>query len=148
MTTCAGKAFPFQYLVKLSRAYYADRENFEKDFRDTVLHEIAHIVTRHVNPQRVKPHGTEWKSVATRLGAKPDRCHALQLAEGFKRKTREGGTAPCGVCGKPMQLGYRQYQHHKAVMTIYQSDWYKTEQYRISNPSFVVPTSLYKHKTC
>ena len=106
MSNCAGKAFPGTNLVKLSRAFFADRQNFETDFCDTVLHEIAHIVARKQYPDlKISVHGPEWKQIARELGAKPERCHSMRLAQGFKARSRSIHVAiPCFVCGELLYL--------------------------------------------
>jgi predicted SprT family Zn-dependent metalloprotease len=60
----------------------------ENDWRDTLLHEIAHIMN-YVQYQK-KGHGRSWKYCATLLGARPERCAEVQL----ERVTR--WTYKCG----------------------------------------------------
>lgn len=48
--------------------------NDEDECRDTVLHEIAHVIAGHA-----AGHGPEWRAVCRRIGAKPER-----LAKGVK----------------------------------------------------------------
>lgn len=80
MSSCAGRAFPHMKLVKLSRSYYRDHENFDRDFRDTVLHEMAHILTPG------QGHNQNWKNVAVKIGCNGNRCHSLSLAQGYKKR--------------------------------------------------------------
>jgi SprT protein len=56
-----------------------------KDTYDhTVVHEVAHYVQKELYPMS-KPHGREWKSVMTKLGAKPSRTHAMNIRSTQKR---------------------------------------------------------------
>lgn len=56
---------------------------------DTILHEIAHALV----PNNVKSHGPEWKHMATKIGAKPQRTVS---ADAPRPKTRYKGTCPNG----------------------------------------------------
>lgn len=114
MTRCAGKAWNSKSLVQLSLAFFADRHNYETKFHDTVLHELAHIlIDRRIGFRQ--GHNKEWKAMAVRVGAKPERCHTMDLAEGFQsRKRTGGGTIPCSCCGQTIKLGPTQYKRHLA----------------------------------
>lgn len=60
--------------------------NAERFLETTVVHECAHLLTRHLfghhdaRGRRIRPHGPEWAGVMRKLGAKPDRCSALEVA--------------------------------------------------------------------
>jgi predicted SprT family Zn-dependent metalloprotease len=41
---------------------------------DTILHEVAHALAGHR-----AGHGPDWKAVALQLGARPERCHQLEV---------------------------------------------------------------------
>jgi predicted SprT family Zn-dependent metalloprotease len=49
-------------------AYYV-KHNSDESIRDTLLHEIAHALAGHA-----AGHGPVWQAIATRIGAKPERC--------------------------------------------------------------------------
>lgn len=50
----------------------------KKIIGETVPHEVAHIVARHIHPGRnFRPHGKEWKAVMQDMGQQPRRCHTL-----------------------------------------------------------------------
>ena len=56
-----------------------------KDTYDhTVVHEVAHYVQKEMYPYS-KPHGPEWKSVMTRLGANPKISHSYNIRSTQKR---------------------------------------------------------------
>ncbi len=92
MSSCAGRAWPHMKLVKLSRSYYSCENNFARDFRDTVLHEMAHILTPGQN------HNQNWKNVAIKIGCNGNRCHSLSLAQGYKKRRRLYYNVQC-KCG-------------------------------------------------
>ncbi len=114
MSSSAGRAYHSQSLIKLSRSFYYNEENFAKKFRNTVLHEIAHILS----PTR--GHKKEWRTIAREIGCTGDRCHKLALADGFKKRrsryviarcqcregrlpARKGVEYTCGYCKHPFK---------------------------------------------
>ena len=70
----AGMACYGQKLIRLNRAYcVAEPVDMVKD---TIPHEIAHIIARAVWGFGIRPHGAEWRGVFTVLtGASANRCH-------------------------------------------------------------------------
>lgn len=108
MTSCAGRAYSGQNLIKLSLPFYADDTNFENDLEDTVKHEAAHLIASSKARRlmrRIRPHGIEWRSIHLALGGNGKRCHNLQLADGFKARKRQPLTSmPCCKCGQPIRL--------------------------------------------
>ena len=48
----------------------------EADHNQTLLHEVAHIITRHIHGhgRHIKAHGREWKRVMVAFGLAPNRC--------------------------------------------------------------------------
>ena len=121
MTRAAGKARPGTGEVMLSLAFFADRANFEKDFRNTVTHEIAHILSppvRAYGSRRRSSHGPAWKAMHRRLGGTGELYHDLSLAVGFTaRRTapKQRTEASCGCgCGQTMKLGPTQLKRHRA----------------------------------
>ncbi len=71
-------------------AYYV-KHNSDESIRDTLLHEIAHALAGHA-----AGHGPVWQAIATRIGARPERCDTApdtKLPPGqFK--------ATCPMCAK------------------------------------------------
>jgi len=48
--------------------------------RETVPHEVAHVVTWLLHGRRARPHGAEWQAVMHHLGiASPRRCHDFDM---------------------------------------------------------------------
>ena len=60
-------------------------ENVEAFLKRTVVHEIAHLITRTIYPGS-SAHGQEWKSVMVFLGAEPSRCHSYDISNASTRK--------------------------------------------------------------
>ena len=95
----AGRAFvgngPKSGTIELSSDIFKRPEN-QKDFRNTVLHEIAHLLAPGDH------HGPNWKQMAHRIGCTGERCHEMTTAP-----TRTRGRYPCKCvrCGTKMELG-------------------------------------------
>jgi len=62
------------------------KENGKKTYEDTVIHEVAHYITRSLaNGKYVRPHGKEWKSVMNKLGVVPERCHSYTVPKSTRK---------------------------------------------------------------
>jgi len=98
MTRAAGMAHvggPKMGLVKLSVAIFTDPRNAdtaEKELRDTIRHELAHIA---VGPGH--GHDRTWKLTAMLLGDSGDRCHTMAVT--VKRRERFDFELSCSCCG-------------------------------------------------
>lgn len=98
MDKCAGKAF-FSLSrggkVRLSKPIYSIPEN-QFDFRETVLHEFAHIAS--VGDH----HGSHWKSTYVSFGGNGSIKHNLKTLP-YRRNPRV--SCRCSECGRQVQLG-------------------------------------------
>lgn len=56
----------------------------EEDRENTIIHEVAHIITFILYP-KATPHGWEWQKVHRQLGKEPARCHNVDRT-GLARK--------------------------------------------------------------
>jgi predicted SprT family Zn-dependent metalloprotease len=77
MTTAMGNAKGCNatgYLIKLSTKLFT-RAN-EEEQRETVIHEVCHVVDRFVNKGRMS-HGEGWKVAMRHTGLEPRRCHKV-----------------------------------------------------------------------
>lgn len=64
--------------ITLSRHFV--RLNGEDEVRETVLHEIAHVIAAQHGD---RGHGRTWKAIAAQIGAKPERCASdVEMPEG------------------------------------------------------------------
>lgn len=69
---------------------YTLREDRADDHNQTLLHEVAHIITHVIRPA-ASAHGDDWKAVMRALGAKANRCGSASfLAEVRKAKQPNG----------------------------------------------------------
>jgi predicted SprT family Zn-dependent metalloprotease len=66
-----------------------------KALLDTLLHEIAHAITRQRHGKNIKGHGPEWKKVCIEIGAKPIRTSSKFSNE----KPAAKYSISCPVCG-------------------------------------------------
>lgn len=53
-------------------------ENVNEFIEDTVVHELAHVITWELHPKS-KPHGKEWQDTMILFGAAPDRLHNFDV---------------------------------------------------------------------
>lgn len=61
----------------------------EADHNQTLLHEVAHIITRHVygHGRHIKSHGREWKQVMLALGLTSNRCSNYSYIREDRKKS-------------------------------------------------------------
>jgi len=87
------------------------------EVRDTILHEIAHALC-----SRQAHHGAEWKAMAVKVGARPERCH-----DGPSIELKWVGTCP--TCGDEV---YRHRRDHRRDSSCGKcSDGYYNEHHRL-----------------
>lgn len=79
-------------------------ENQESMLRETVAHEVAHLVVywrwlnvTRMTTRRPQPHGCEWKAVMRGLfGVEPERTHSYDMANvAVRRQRRWAYACPC-----------------------------------------------------
>lgn len=114
MTNCAGRASYRHNLVKLSLPFFADEHNFQTALLPTVTHEAAHLIVGLEGRNR-QPHGLQWQTIDKALGGTGQRCHTLELADGFARRVQPRVSVPCPKCNQPMSMGSRQYTKHRKL---------------------------------
>ncbi len=125
MTRSAGRANVATSEIQLSLPYFEDEGNFDTHLRETVTHEIAHILsppTRRHGSRKRSTHGFAWKIMHRRLGGKGERCHELALAAGHERKARGRAVrtdVPCSKCHQPISLGPTQLKRHRTQGATY-----------------------------
>jgi predicted SprT family Zn-dependent metalloprotease len=98
MKVAAGKARlrAGEHTLLLSVPIFSRPEN-QHAFRNTVLHEAAHIIAGLENG-----HNRVWKLIARSIGCTGERCHMLATPE---RKTRTGSIILACPCGNQGTLG-------------------------------------------
>ena len=134
MRSYAGKAYCARFdhetdrilrpgWIDLNGPMFRDTWNYEKSFRDTVLHEFAHILTPNCR------HNIFWKTVARAIGGNGTRCHRLMVVKGkFKGKqlycsscdaTEYGSLSACRKCGQKLEpLSSRKASHGPSAIDI------------------------------
>lgn len=100
LTRSAGNADPRTGLIQLSEPIFRLEENTAA-FKNTVLHEIAHII---VGPD-VRAHGAEWRATFLQLGGNGQRTHNLRSSG--QHRTHQ---ASCSRCGDEIELGTRRFR--------------------------------------
>ncbi len=70
----------------------------EADHNRTLLHEVAHVITRRAYGRKVKAHGKEWKRVMIALGIPPNRCSNYPYMQ-KRRKEAAKHKYECKDCG-------------------------------------------------
>jgi SprT protein len=83
----AGKAFYFLHQVTFNEVLAQENPN---TFFNTVIHEVAHLVTHKLYPFCKQHHGPEFKQVMRMLGGDGKRCHTYntESVRIIKTKTR------------------------------------------------------------
>jgi len=70
----AGVAHPTENLLRFNAQLY--RENREDFLRQTVAHEVAHLVAHQLFGSGIRPHGEEWRKIMEGVyGLPAKRCH-------------------------------------------------------------------------
>ncbi|WP_120993059.1 SprT family zinc-dependent metalloprotease [Stutzerimonas urumqiensis] len=81
----AGVAHLHDNLLRFNAQLYA--ENREHFLRQTVPHEVAHLVAHQMFGGGIRPHGEEWQAIMRGVyGLPPSRCHSYAIAP--RRSTR------------------------------------------------------------
>jgi len=87
-------------------------ENVEHFVKQTVAHEVAHLVDQavyethsHVYGKR-SPHGRNWKKVMMVLGVPAERCHSYDVSNAaVSRRKSPTYTYHCTGCKRDLQMG-------------------------------------------
>lgn len=75
----AGVAHLHQNLLRFNEQLY--RENTDHFLRQTVAHEVAHLVAHHMFGNGIRAHGEEWQLIMRGVYELPaDRCHNYDVA--------------------------------------------------------------------
>ncbi|WP_181295227.1 SprT family zinc-dependent metalloprotease [Pseudomonas sp. Q2-TVG4-2] len=75
----AGVAHLSTNLLRFNSQLY--RENREHFLKQTVAHEVAHLVAHQMFGGRIRPHGEEWQLIMQGVyELTPDRCHNYEIS--------------------------------------------------------------------
>ncbi|KAF1069709.1 MAG: Protein SprT [Pseudomonas citronellolis] len=81
----AGVAHLDENLLRFNPQLY--RENRDHFLKQTVAHEVAHLIAHQMFGPRIRPHGEEWQLIMRGVyGLPPDRCHTYEITR--RRTTR------------------------------------------------------------
>ncbi|MBA1272577.1 SprT family zinc-dependent metalloprotease [Stutzerimonas azotifigens] len=81
----AGVAHLQQNLLRFNAQLY--EQNREHFLRQTVAHEVAHLVAHQLFGPQIRPHGEEWQLIMRGVyELPPDRCHTYEVPR--RRGTR------------------------------------------------------------
>ena len=108
--TTAGKAWYTKWIVGFNPVLL--NENVDDFIARTVPHELAHLATELIYPhahragfgKKRSPHGAEWASIMTALGADASRCHTYNV-ENARVKRKATYSYKCACCGHKFELG-------------------------------------------
>lgn len=84
--TVAGKAY-YSPIFKL-QFHSGLMEQNSDNFENTIIHEVAHLVTKTVYPKAKQAHGPEFKSVMQALGGEPNTYHNYQTVS-FRNRCKQ-----------------------------------------------------------
>lgn len=112
MTNSGGTASYHKNEITISLPFFADPGNFDNELFEVVTHEAAHLIVG-LQGRNGRPHGPQFRLVHRSIGGTGRRTHTMQLAEGFKARSRQSKVEVlCHKCGKPLQLGPVQIKRH------------------------------------
>jgi len=107
-------------------------ENVEHFVKQTVAHEVAHLIdhqvydshaVRYDNIGRRKkrsPHGANWKRIMTVLGVPADRCHNMDVSNArVSRCKSETFDYKCTCCQKVLPMGKIRHNKQQSGKTKY-----------------------------
>lgn len=123
--TTGGKAFYNEWKVAFNPVLLA--ENTEHFLKSTVPHEVAHLATMLVYPHALRrmpgkkrsPHGAEWASIMTALGAAPNRCHTYDVENARVRNVNRTTYEYVCECGQSFNLGPKRHAKLQRSPTAY-----------------------------
>jgi len=104
LTRSAGNVCVKTRVVGISEPIFTVEENFPQ-FRNTVLHELAHVIAG----DEVRPHGSHWRNIFLEIGGNGERCHVMR-ARGQHHLHRAG----CDRCDEEVEVGTRVWNRLKS----------------------------------
>ena len=84
--TTAGQAYPGKNHIRLNGQLL--NENTEHFIEQMVAHEWAHLAASNLHGRNIRAHGPEWKSLMTKLGLDPARCHIYKTQKAREVKPK------------------------------------------------------------
>ena len=101
----AGTASVFhdEYEVNFNMEIAENPANTEEYIRQTVAHEIAHILVWVNYPHKTQPHGREWRNIMIMFGLVPNRTHRYDMST-VKVRRQKKHLHVCSGCGAEFML--------------------------------------------
>ena len=95
----AGVAHLHENLLRFNPQLY--RENTDDFLKQTVAHEVAHLIAHQLFGDRIQPHGEEWQLIMRGVyELPPNRCHTYDVKRRsvtHAARRRAGGAWPTGT---------------------------------------------------
>ncbi|WP_235972348.1 SprT family zinc-dependent metalloprotease [Spirabiliibacterium falconis] len=108
----AGVAYLNENEIRLNRTLL--EQNPDDFIRETVPHELAHLIVHQHYRRRVKPHGKEWQFVMKEVfGLPPNVCHE------YDTSAVRGNTVAYKCDCQTHQLSMRQHNRIKQQSAVY-----------------------------
>jgi SprT protein len=100
----AGVAYLNRNLLRFNAQMYS--EHGEEFLRETVPHEVAHLLAHALHGSRIRPHGAEWQRLMTGLfGLPAKRCHDYPVVHARRR------TSYLYKCACPVPVPFTAQRH-------------------------------------
>jgi SprT protein len=100
----AGVAYLGRNLLRFNAQMYQDHA--EDFLRQTVPHEVAHLLAHALYGSRIRPHGPEWQNLMTGLfGLPAKRCHDYPVVPARRR------TSYLYQCRCPSHISFTAQRH-------------------------------------
>jgi len=113
MTHSAGSANSSLWRIRLNPVLLV--ENPDEMIDDTVVHELAHLITdatTHIpeytgwsRPKRTPHHGRSWKNTMRMFGVEPTRCHTMDVSSLPAKRKKSVHEYRCTACDKIVRMG-------------------------------------------
>lgn len=85
----AGRAYTKLNHIELSWNHFREKKNWPH-MKETVLHELAHVIHEFVRPGSIDPtHGEIWRGIALAIGSNGERYHRMGYAAREPRRKRD-----------------------------------------------------------
>ena len=107
LKTTAGRAKHREQSIELSYYIFLEEAN-RSEFRNTVLHELAHLLAGCGNG-----HNATWKAMHRKLGGSAKRCHTMTAGT---RGVARDYKAICNTCGEIVMITKRKYNNMNKVL--------------------------------
>lgn len=79
----AGAAYPQRNMLRFNMELY--RANSAHFLRQTVAHEVAHLLAYALYGKHIRPHGSQWQAIMQKVfGLPAERCHQYRLPPSWK----------------------------------------------------------------